>query len=73
MRTRCILLAMIACLSLVVCSSFAQDRPSESSVPRSQYSPMAATQVQGRRQQPPDTWYDFLLKQFNPVNVDYGK
>ena len=35
--------------------------------PRSQYSPMAA-----QRYQQPDTWYDFLLKQFNPHNYDYG-
>jgi uncharacterized protein YoxC len=34
---------------------------------------MAAAQAQGRTQQPPDTWYDFLLKQFNPSDVDYGK
>ena len=73
MRTRPILLAMMAWVSLAVCSSFAQDRPSESFVPRSQYSPMAAAQAQGHTQQPPDTWYDFLLKQFNPGNVDYGK
>ena len=73
MRTRTNLPAMIACVSLAVCSSFAQDRPPGSSVPRSQYSPMAAAQAQGRTQQPPDTWYDFLLKQFNPSDVDYGK
>ena len=73
MRARCSLLVMIAWLLLAVGSTFAQDRRSESSVPRSQYSPMAATQAQGRTQVPPDTWYDFLLKQFNPDNVDYGK
>jgi uncharacterized protein YoxC len=32
-----------------------------------------AAQAQGRTHQPPDTWYDFLLKQFNPSDVDYGK
>jgi len=73
MRTRPNLPAIIAWLSLAVCSSFAQDRPTGSSVPRSQYSPMAAAQAQGHTQQPPDTWYDFLLKQFNPTDVDYGK
>jgi len=73
MRTRANLLAMIAWLSLAVCSSFAQNRPSGSSVPRSRYSPMAAAQAQGRTQQPPDTWYEFLLKQFNPGDVDYGE
>ena len=38
------------------------------------------TQPQGQRQTPParpiyqrgDTWYEFLLKQFNPTNFDYG-
>ena len=73
MRTRTNLLAMIAWLSLAVCSSFAQNRPSGSSVPRSRYSPMAAAQAQGRTQQPPDTWYEFLLKQFNPSDIDYGE
>jgi uncharacterized protein YoxC len=34
---------------------------------------MAAEQVRGRTHEPPDTWYDFLLKQFNPSDVDYGK
>jgi hypothetical protein len=34
---------------------------------------MAAAQAQGHTQQPPDSWYDFLLKQFNPNDVDYGK
>jgi uncharacterized protein YoxC len=34
---------------------------------------MAAAQAQGHTQQPPDTWYEFLLKQFNPSDVDYGK
>ena len=73
MRTCTNLPATIAWLSLAVCSSFAQDRPPASSVPRSQYSPMAAAQAQGHTQQPPDSWYDFLLKQFNPTDVDYGK
>ena len=72
MRTRTNLLAMIAWLSLAACPSLAQHGPSGSSVPRSQYSPMAA-QAQRRTQQPPDTWYEFLLKQFNPSDVDYGK
>ena len=73
MRTRASLPALMACLSLAVCSSFAQDRPSGSSVPRIQYSPMAAARAQGRTHQPPDTWYEFLLKQFNPGDVDYGQ
>ncbi len=73
MRTRPNLPAMIVWLSLAVCSSFAQNQPSGSSVPRSRYSPMAAAQAQGRTRQPPNTWYEFLLKQFNPSDIDYGK
>jgi len=73
MRTPANLPAVIAWLSLAVCSSFAQNRPPRSSVPRSRYSPMAAAQAQGRSQQPPDTWYEFLLKQFNPSDIDYGR
>jgi hypothetical protein len=34
---------------------------------------MAAAQAQGRASQPPDTWYDFVLKQFNPNNLDYSR
>jgi uncharacterized protein YoxC len=34
---------------------------------------MAAARAQGRTQQPPDTWYEFLLKQFNPGDIDYGE
>jgi len=73
MRTRPNLPAMVAWLSLAACSSLAQNRPSEPSVPRSRYSPMADAQAQGHTQQPPDTWYEFLLKQFNPSDIDYGK
>jgi sarcosine oxidase delta subunit len=41
-------------------------------VPRSRYSPTAAAQEQGQAQQQSDTWYEFLLKQFNPKNLDFG-
>ena len=66
-------LALTCALLLGVSSGFGQSRPSRTEVPRSQYSPMAAAQAQGRAPQPPDTWYDFLLKQFNPNNLDYGR
>jgi hypothetical protein len=36
--------------------------------PQRQYQPPAARPVYQRR----DTWYEFLLKQFNPTNFDYG-
>ena len=73
MRTRSIELALTWSVLLAVTSGFGQSGPSRTPVPRSQYSPMAATQAQGRSQRPPDTWYDFLLKQFNPNNLDYGQ
>ena len=73
MRTHRNLLAIGSWLLLAVGTSFAQRQPSGSSVPRSRYSPMAAAQAQGRTQQPPNTWYEFLLKQFNPSDIDYGK
>ncbi len=73
MRTRSIELALTWSVLLAVTSGFGQSGPSRTPVPRSQYSPMAAAQAQGRSQRPPDTWYDFLLKQFNPNNLDYGQ
>ena len=54
--------AVAAILTAAGNLALAQTQP-----PRSQYSPMAA-----QRYQQPDTWYDFLLKQFNPRNYDYG-
>ena len=66
-------LVMTGALLLTVGSSLGQTRPATTSVPRDQYSRMAAAQEQGHAQPQPDTWYDFLLKQFNPTNFDYGK
>jgi hypothetical protein len=54
--------SLVAILAAAESLALAQMQP-----PRSQYSPMAA-----QRYQQPDTWYDFLLKQFNPHNYDYG-
>jgi hypothetical protein len=54
-------------------SSFAQNGASPVAIPRSQYSPVAAEQAQGHATQEPDTWYEFLLKEFNPGKVDYGR
>jgi hypothetical protein len=73
MTARCVFLAMIALLALTISSGVGQSQSSRQSVPRTQYSPMAAAQAQGHAHRPPDNWYDFLLKQFNPDDVDYGK
>ena len=56
----------------------AQQRPQPPVAPHGQR--QAQPQVQGQRQVSParpiyhrrDTWYEFLLKQFNPSNFDYG-
>jgi hypothetical protein len=53
-------------------TGLAQNGSSSAPVPRSQYSPLAAERAQGHAPQEPDTWYEFLLKQFNPGKVDYG-
>jgi len=74
MRARRIELAVTcALLLLAVTSGFGQSPPPASSVPRTQHSPLAAAQAQGHAPEPPDSWYDFLLKQFNPNNLDYGR
>lgn len=57
----------------VTVSSGRAQSPAHSAIPRSRYSPMAAAQERGQAPRQPDTWYDFLLKQFNPDNLDYGK
>jgi hypothetical protein len=72
MKKHHIQLAVTVCLLLPASSALGKTQPSTTTTPRSQYSPMAAAQAQGHMQQQPDTWYDFLLKQFNPTNFDYG-
>ena len=57
----------------VTVSSARAQSPAHSAVPRSRYSPMAAARERGQAPRQADTWYDFLLKQFNPDNLDYGK
>lgn len=73
MRKHHIQLAITVCLCLAVSSALGKAQQSTTTIPRSQYSPMAAAQAHGHLQQQPDTWYDFALKRFNPNNFDYGK
>jgi len=72
MRTHCNQFVMTACLSLAVSSALAQTQPSTTTIPRSQYDPMAPAQAQGQVWQQSDTWYEFFLKRINPTDFDYG-
>jgi hypothetical protein len=69
-----VILALAGLMSFVPVT--AQQRPQSHAVPHGQ----RQAQPQGQRQAPlarpmyqrHDTWYEFLLKQFNPSNFDYG-
>ena len=69
-----VILALVGLMSFVPVT--AQQRPQSHAVPHAQ----RQAQPQGQRQAPParplyqrrDTWYEFLLKQFNPSNFNYG-
>ena len=69
-----VILALAGLMSFVPVT--AQQRPQSHAVPHAQ----RQAQPQGQRQAPPtrplyqrrDTWYEFLLKQFNPSKFDYG-
>jgi len=63
---------MTACLLLAVSSAPGQTQPSTTTIPRSQYDPIAAAQAQGQVWQQSDTWYEFFLKRINPTDFDYG-
>jgi hypothetical protein len=74
---RTIAIVTLAVVGLItVGPAIAQQRPQSSVALRGQ----RQAQPQGQRQAPParpmyqrrDTWYEFLLKQFNPSNFDYG-
>ncbi len=64
-------LAAVTVLFVTVALARAQTQP-QAPLPRSRYSPTAAAQEQGQAQQQPDTWYEFLVKQFNPKSLDFG-
>lgn len=60
--------AVVATLCLLSCNAFAEQH--SGSQPRSiQASPPATKPLYQRS----DTWYEFLLRQFNPDDLDYGK
>lgn len=61
-----------AVLIVLSVTSFAQYGPSPAPTSRSQYSRLAAERAQGHVRQESDTWYEIVLKRFNPHNIDYG-
>jgi hypothetical protein len=74
---RTIAIVILAVLGLITAGpAIAQQRPQSPVALRGQ----RQAQPQGQRKAPParpmyqrrDTWYEFLLKQFNPSNFDYG-
>ncbi len=74
---RTIAIVILAVVGLMTTgSAIAQQRPQSQVASRGQ----RQAQPEGQRQAPParpiyqrrDTWYEFLLKQFNPSNFDYG-
>src|SRR6266496_5135440 len=67
-RKRAVQLAVLAFLSYLSCNSFAQQhlRPQPRPI-------QASSQAAKPLYQRSDTWYEFLLKQFNPEDLDYGK
>ena len=69
-------IALVTSLLITVCMGFAQQRGQgpTPSLPARQQQVQHPVQSAPRRPiyQRRDTWYDFLLKQFNPSNLDYG-
>jgi hypothetical protein len=65
--------SLIVCgllIGLTIAHAYALQRAPDSAPPKSR-TDAAAVRVQSPYQHQ-DTWYEFVLKQFNPENVDYG-
>lgn len=68
--------AFLLLSAIVICPAFAQQHAQSNPAPsavqaarrRASPAPPASTSLYQRR----DTWYEFLLKQFNPEDFDYG-
>ena len=67
-RKQAVQLAILASLSCLSYNSFAQQHLRRQPRPIQVSSPAAKPLYQRS-----DTWYEFLLKQFNPDDLDYGK
>jgi hypothetical protein len=61
-------IAVVASLLLLSCNAVAQQHSGPQ--PRSIQASSPAAKPHYQRS---DTWYEFLLKQFNPDDLDYGK
>jgi hypothetical protein len=65
--------SLIVCgllIGLTIAHAYALQKTTDSATPKSR-TDGAAVRVQSPYQHQ-DTWYEFVLKQFNPSNVDYG-
>ena len=75
-RTLILILLTVAILSLPTsCRALAQQQPQPGPQQRREAQPHTQTPVRptGSVYQRRDSWYEFLLKQFNPSDVDYGQ
>ena len=68
MRDRLIVSGLLIGLAITHASGY--EKTNDSARPKSRID-VAAERVQSPYQRQ-DTWYEFILKQFNPDNVDYG-
>ena len=72
MKSRCNLLIPAALLLALAASALAQQQRQSSAKLQPGVQKTAQPQAHSRLYQGRDTWYEFLLKQFNPGNLDYG-
>ena len=72
MRTRNIKLVLAALLLAQAVLAAAQQRKQPPAQPQPQVRSAVQPQAHIRLYQRRDTWYEFLLKQFNPDSLDYG-
>ena len=65
----CALLVWLTVVSMATPQQTAQSQSPSERKPQAQAAPKSAHPLYQRR----GTWYEFMLKQFNPDNVDYGR
>ena len=76
MKRTLMIAALAALWSIVLGAALAQQRPQPQRGQQRQRQAQSQAQLQAQPAKPlyqrRDTWYEFLLKQFNPDNLDYG-